>query len=343
MNRDTIGCGSRHGKIERIAQLSPVFPGNRPRGCYNASLWMSWHPHLTQFYLENDNMFERLSHSFELAKSSWRVLKTDKKLLVFPFMSGLCCVLVLASFIVPLVIADNNGAFANVKQNNGQPPIWVYPVTFAFYFCNYFVIVFFNAALVSCALMRFNGQDTTIGDGLRAAGSRLPQIFAWALVSATVGMLLRLIENANEKAGAFISAILGTAWTVITFFVVPVLVVEKIGPFKAVSRSIAILKKTWGEALVGGFGLGLFKLLLALPGVALILLGAYLVTTLQPAFIGIGIIGAAVLYFLLWAAIGSALDTIFLTALYQYAAFEKVPEGFEREAMEGAFMRKKAA
>lgn len=94
--------------------------------------------------------------------------------------------------------------------------------------------------------------------------SRLPQIFAWALVSATVGVLLKLVENAHEKIGQFISAILGTAWTVVTFFVVPVLVVEKVGPFEAIKRSIALLKKTWGEALAGNFGLGLFMFLLML-------------------------------------------------------------------------------
>ena len=38
---------------------------------------------------------------------------------------------------------------------------WVYGFLFAFYFCNYFVIVFFNAALVSCALIRFNGGEPT--------------------------------------------------------------------------------------------------------------------------------------------------------------------------------------
>ncbi len=286
-------------------------------------------------------MFDRLSKSFELAGCSWEVLKSNKKLLLFPFLSGLCCLLVTASFLVPVLAAAHNGAFANMQQNNGQPPIWIYPVTFAFYFCNYCVIIFFNAALVSCALMHFNGEEATLGDGLRAAGSRLPQILAWALVSATVGMLLKLLENVHEKVGAIVSAILGTAWNVITFFVVPILVVEEVGPIEAVRRSVAILKKTWGKALVGGFGLGLFKLLLALPGIGLFFLGMFLMASVQPVLIGAGVIGLALLYFLLWSLIGSALDTIFLTALYQFAAFEQVPEGFDRDAIEGAFRTKK--
>src|SRR5262249_39867725 len=134
----------------------------------------------------------------------------------------------------------------------------------------YFVIIFFNAALVSCALMRFNGVEPTLGDGLRAASLRLPQILLWALVSATVGMILKAIENSSEKVGQFISGILGMVWTVITYFVVPVLVVEKTGPFAAISRSTSILKKTWGESLVGGIGITLFIFLLALPGILLL-------------------------------------------------------------------------
>ena len=182
-------------------------------------------------------MFDRITRSFELAKSSWNVLRTDKKLLLFPVVSGIGVLVVLISFIGPLVALVVGGQIKFEADQNGEfaLPWWSYPLTFAFYFCNYFVIVFCNAALVSCALMRFNGQEPTLGDGFRAAASRLPQIFAWALVSATVGLLLKIVENANEKIGEIISALLGTAWTVLTFFVVPVLVVEKVGPFSAVA------------------------------------------------------------------------------------------------------------
>src|SRR5262249_4768139 len=155
--------------------------------------------------------------------SSWQVLLMDKKLILFPIMSGICCLIVLLSFLTPFLIAPPDW----IVKGQGVPPVWFYLVAFLFYFVNYFVIVFFNAALVSCAFIRFPGGTPTIGDGMRAAVSRLPQILAWALVSATVGMLLKAVENVHEKAGEIISAILGTVWTVITYFVVPVLVVEK--------------------------------------------------------------------------------------------------------------------
>src|ERR1700730_8681457 len=151
--------------------------------------------------------FDRISTGFELAGSSWRVLRQNKSLVVFPILSGLGCLLVLATFLVPFVAHPQWLNWIDLRGQQGfQPPPWVYVVVFAFYFCNYFVIVFFNAALVSCALLGFNGETPTVADGLKAAASRLPQIFAWALVSATVGMLLKMIENANEKVGSFISA-----------------------------------------------------------------------------------------------------------------------------------------
>jgi hypothetical protein len=282
-------------------------------------------------------VFERISNSFALAQSSWQVLKSDKKLILFPMVSAIGALLVLATFAIPLSVLAVGGHIQ--LDDNGHPPLWTYPVAFAFYFCNFFVILFCNAALVSCALMRFNGEEPTLGDGFRAASARLPQILVWALVSATVGMILKLIENAHERLGQIVSALLGTAWTVITYFVVPVLVVEKIGPFQAIRRSLQLLRKTWGEALVGGIGLGLFKLLLFLPGLLLLGLGIVLCSSkLVP--VGLALIVLAVVYMVLFAAVGAALDAIFLSALYQYAAYERTPTGFETARLESAFRRK---
>jgi hypothetical protein len=285
-------------------------------------------------------MFDRIRNSFALARSSWDVLRKDKQLVLFPVLSSLGCLLVLASFAVPLVALALGGKI-DFQDQNGQPAVWTYPVTFAFYFCNYFVIVFCNAALISCALMRFGGQEPTLADGFRAAYSRLPQIAAWALLSATVGMLLKALENVHEKVGQIVSALLGTAWTILTYFVVPVLVVEKVGPFDAIRRSLQLLKQTWGEALVGNIGLGLFKLLLAVPGILLIVVGVALFAAHNLVALGVGLLVLGLLYFLAVAAVAAALDAIFLGALYQYAAYRTVPAGFDAGAVEQAFRQKR--
>src|SRR5207237_10704447 len=110
-----------------------------------------------------------------------------------------------------------------------------------------------SACSVYSARRHFRGVPFGADEWLRAAARRLPELLAWSLVSASVGLALRLIENANEKVVAFVSAILGWAWSVTTYFVVPVLVVEGVGPLTAIQRSTKVLYRTWGES-IGGAG-----------------------------------------------------------------------------------------
>jgi hypothetical protein len=280
-------------------------------------------------------MFERISNGFSMAQSSWRVLMQDKKLLVFPVISGILSLLILATFIVPTVVLHQQGKLLDA---NGQPHQWTYLILFAYYVLAYAAVIFCNSALIACALLRFDGQDATLGDGLRVAMARLPQIFAWAMVSATVGVILHMIENANEKVGYFIKSILGTAWSLMTYFVVPVLVVEKLGPIDAVKRSTSLLSRTWGEALVGKIGLGLFLFLAAIP-IILLFVVAFVVVGQMPA-LGIALLVVAALALLLYCAVSSAMNTIFLTAVYQYAAFHRAPAGFEEQTLARAFGKK---
>ncbi|HEV3144707.1 MAG TPA: DUF6159 family protein [Gemmataceae bacterium] len=284
-------------------------------------------------------MFDRISNGFSLAHCSWQVLMRDKKLIVFPILSGIACLLVLLSFAAPFFFHQEWLKPIFNDQDGVKMPWWGYIVLFAFYFCNYFVVVFFNSALISCALVRFNGGEATLGDGLRVAMARLPQIVAWALVSATVGVLLKVIENASNRVGEIVSALLGTAWSVLTYFVVPVLVVEKVGPIDAIRRSMEILKKTWGEALVGNMGMDLFVFLLFLPVIIVGVIGFALLGVMPPA--GIALLVLAAVGVGLVAAIGPALHGIFLAAIYQYAAQGVVPDGFDKGMLRSAFTRKR--
>jgi hypothetical protein len=286
-------------------------------------------------------VFSKFSNSWSLAKSSCQMLREEKQLVIFPILSGLACLLIMISFAVPFFANPALLDFLDAPKGQVQVPLWVYLATFAFYFCTYFVVIFFNSALVGCAVLRFNGQEAGLGDGMQIAISRLPQILAWALVSATVGLLLKLIESVHERVGQIVAWLLGTAWTVITYFVVPVLVVEKLGPIQSIHRSVDLLKKTWGEALVGKLGIGLILFLLLLPGLALFALGV--VAAGQSTSLAFILIGTAVVYFLIWSAVSSAINVIFLAALYQYASTGTAPGGFDQEIMAGAFAPKSAS
>jgi hypothetical protein len=278
-------------------------------------------------------MFDRIAMGWRLAMTALGVLRTDKKLLMFPLLSGVCCLIVLISFAAPIALSQRFRDLVDGGQGV-EDVVW-YVLLFTFYFVNYFVIVFFNSALVSCALMRFNGMEPTLGDGFSAAASRLPQILGWALVSATVGVLLKMIEDRSEKVGQIVAGLLGMAWGIMTYFVVPVLVVEKVGPIGAVKRSCSIMKKAWGESLVAGFGAGLLVFLMFLAALVPAILGAVIGGPVLVA----GIIVTLVLL-LIVALISSAINTIIVTALYQYAACEKVPAAFDVDLLHGAFARK---
>ncbi len=260
----------------------------------------------------------------------WQVLKEDKRLLVFPLISGICCLLLLASFAIPIFLT---GAWHPPAHDAAplQQAIY-YGTLFSFYFCNYFIVVFFNAAIVSCAATRMSGGNPTVGDGLRAAVSRLPVIFGWAVVSATVGLILRVIEDRSERIGQIVAGLLGLAWTVVSFLVVPILVIENKGPFAALQDSTALLKKTWGEQLVSNFSFGGIFFLLAIPAFALVMLGFYL----GGAVGGIVCIVLAAIYLIVLSLVQSALQAIFQTALYLYARDGQVPAGFRSEVLNGA-------
>ena len=274
----------------------------------------------------------KIIRTWELMGESWQVLKQDKSLLVLPFISGICCLLTMISFAVPIF---ETGFWKPPTHDAAtQQQVLYYGTIFLFYVCNYFIVVFFNAAIVACAAIRMGGGEPTIGDGLRAAFSRLPVILGWALVSATVGLILQIIEDRSDKIGQIVASLLGMAWTIISFLVVPVLVIENKNPFAALQESTVLLKKTWGEQLVSNFSFSGIFFLLMLP--AFVLTGAAFY--LGGVTVGIAVAVLALVYLIVLALVQSALQAIFQTALYLYARDGLVPEGFHSDVL-GAALR----
>jgi hypothetical protein len=261
-------------------------------------------------------MFAKLSYTWDLMRSSWDVLKRDKELILFPLFSGIACLLVVASFLVPLIMSDAwrpPGGHATPAQKIGY-----YAILFAFYFCTYFVITFFNTAIIASAVRRMEGGEPTLATGFADAFSRIHLIAGWAVVSATVGLILRMIEERSEKVGRFVAGLLGMAWTVTTYLVVPILVVERKGPFASLKQSVSMLRRTWGEQIAGNFSFGLVFFLLSLPAFAIGAIGFMLGGTVALATF----VGLAVVYLIILALIQSTLQSIFQAAVYLYASGE---------------------
>ncbi len=283
-------------------------------------------------------LFRRMKNGWALAKDSWGVLKQDKELVLFPIFSGIACLCVMASFAVPLwatgILGELKGGDADTMTTTQQVIGGI--VLFAYYFVNYFVIIFFNTALISCAITRFRGGDPTFSQGVSAAVDRLPQIVGWALVSATVGLILKLIESRSERIGTIIASVIGMAWSAMTYFVVPIIVVERAGPIAAAQRSLQILRKTWGESLVANFGIGLFVLLASLVGVVFIALGVVAIGAQQFIVGGIAI-GLGVVWILAVSLVSSAMNAVVIGALYLYASEGTVAQQFDANSLESAF------
>jgi hypothetical protein len=270
---------------------------------------------------------DRFARSWQIVKASAEVLRTEKTLLVFPVLSGMAALL-LGAFMV--WDAFGSGFFQQMKS--GTPDtgaeINAYVWMFAFYVVQYFVIIFFNTALVGAAIARLSGGDPTVADGLALAFSRVGSIFGYAIVAATVGVLLRTIAERGGIIGRIVGAALGLAWTVVTFLVVPVMAAEGVGPVEAVKRSAELLRGTWGENLIGNGAISvIFSGIIALiVGVAY--LGSWMLSHAGHSHAGTGIFLVALVLVLPIAAIGAALSGIYSAALYIYAVSGAAPDGF---------------
>ena len=269
----------------------------------------------------------RIATTIELAKSSWAVLKADKELLLLPVLSGLATIAVAASFLIPLFDTFEGDAASGTT----------YALTFLMYLVLAYITIFFNAALIHAANERLNGGDPTLGSALAGAATRAGRILPWAVVSATVSLILRAIEERAGFLGRFVAGLAGLAWSVVTFLVLPILVIENVGVGDAVSRSSTLFKRTWGENLAAQLGFGLLGMIASIPGVLLVVVAAQ-----APGGGSRTLFIAALVWLILVAVVLTALSGIFQTALYHYAVSGDVPGGyFEPGQLSQAFRPKR--
>ncbi len=281
----------------------------------------------------------KFSRSWELVKQSFAILRSDKQLMLFPVLSAVACLIVTAIIAtggaMVMLPAMTSAAASGEHFNPNQSPAFLLGI-FSLYVANYFVIVFFNVALVGVANSRLMGGTWTVRDGLELAWARKGTILQWAFVAATVGVILRTLEERLGLIGRIIMRVIGIAWTLACYFVVPVLAFEGLTPVAAFKRSSKLFRDTWGEKVIGGFSLSLISLLLALPGI-----GLWIAAIALGGVKGM-IFGAAlmILYFLMLSVFMSAVQGIFNAALYRYACFKQVPPAFSQDLIASAWSPK---
>jgi hypothetical protein len=281
----------------------------------------------------------RLSRSWDLVAESFSILWADKQLLMFPVLSGVSCIIVTLLLLAggAAIFLPQLGNLPALMQRNNPDAIARSPelmgALFVLYMANYFVIIFFNVALVGVANSRLTGGNWTFDQGLQLAWKRKWVILQWAFIAATVGMVLRALSERAGFLGRMVVGFIGVAWNLACYFVVPVLAFEDLSPGAALYRSAELFKETWGEKVVGGFSLGLIFFLMMVPGF-LIWIGAFNYAGPKGILVG-GIFMA--LYFLLLSVVSSAVQGIFNAALYRYACDQTAPPGFSKHLFQEAW------
>jgi hypothetical protein len=272
--------------------------------------------------------FDRLSNGWKLSMNSFKVLKENQQLIIFPFLSGISLLLVIGSFFT-ITLANAGWDPENIGEVSSAG---YYALLFLFYLVNYFIIVFFNMALIHCTRMYFKGEEVSVKAGLQFSLSRVGAIFSWAVFAATVGLILKTIQENSGLLGKIITGIIGIVWSVTTFFVVPVIAYENLGPIGAFKRSTQMMKQKWGESLAAGFSFGLIKFL----AILIIGLVLFLAGSIVHPFLGIGL---AVIAAFIIMAIMSAAETIFVSAVYHNINGDPV-EHFSQQLIDDLFTKK---
>jgi len=274
------------------------------------------------------SFFDRLSNGWTLAMNSFKVLKENKQLIIFPVLSGISLVLIMGSFV--LIFWGVNGWSDENVEDPGTIGNYLY--LFLFYLVNYFIVVFFNMSLIHCTRLYFRGEEVSINAGLRFSLSRIGTIFSWSVFAAIVGAILRIIQEESGFIGKIITGIIGIVWNIATFFVIPVIAYEDLGPIAAFKRSSQLMKQKWGESLGATFSFGLIQFL------------AMIVLVIPLFFIGnmihpIGGIALAIMGVFIIATIFSAAQTIFVSAVYHNINDEPVKH-FNQQLIDGLFQKK---
>ena len=260
--------------------------------------------------------------AFRLLGQSWHIVMAEKSLLALPVVS------MLVSLVVIAVFGLGAAGIGLPAEGESANPL-LYLLGFLLYVVLAFVAIYTNAVVIGIAMRRLSGEDATLRDGLALANGHLPAIAAWSVVTATVGMVLRAIQSSDNVIARILAGLAGVAWTVLTFFVVPVLLFEQAGVGTAMKRSASIFRQRWGEQFIGNGTIGLALFLLAIPVFVL----AGFVTAAIPA-LGIALIVLAVVAFV---ALGGAMSGVFNAALYRFATAGEVKGGFSEQDLATAF------
>ena len=310
------------------------------------------------------NAMSKFQRSWLLFKSSLLVILKNKKLLVFPIVIFSMTAVVVLFFLAPAVLRPTGYSYAQAEhwqaishslftQSEGAAGQQDSQIGFTrgaaaylafLYFVSMFIATFFNVAFYNEILAALSGQPVSIGRGLKFAGTRLKPILMWTLFAGLVGLIIKAIEQRLELFGRLVARMIGVAWSVAAVFVIPIIVREEqsANPVNLLRKSAGVLKRTWGEALIGYLGLAFANMLILLGSLAL-LGGALAASIALNNYWLMAVTGALwLLAMLAWAYVTSVASQIYKGALYLYAAEGLIPAPYNQEMLDMAWKFKKS-
>lgn len=275
--------------------------------------------------------FDRLAFGWRMGTTSLGVVTKDKTLMLFPILSGISGLLLILAFTFGIGPENLAAQAQQAEQAGGELQPIYYVIAFALYFGLSFVAVYFNVALIGAAQKSLAGKDTTLGDGFRVANQHVGKIAGWALLSGTVGLLLNALEK-QGTIGKIVRSILGAAWAVITYFIVPVMIFENQAPTAAIGRSASLMKATWGENAGAQVGIGLVTFLLLVGVIVVCAVGSAVIPQAAVVLIPLMVIAIPAVILL-----GMAAKAVLAVGLYEFATKKSSGGVFKPEELKAAF------
>lgn len=268
----------------------------------------------------------RLATGWKLMRYSFGVLFQSPRLMVFPLISGIGTAIF--GGLVFLIL------FTGDFTTNGIEYVFV----FALYFGTTLITTYFNTALVFAVNDRFHGRRSAPWRALAAAWKRKRLIVIWSVVVATIGVVLARVDELESSSAESTTMVFDIAWTVITFFVVPVIAFEGGSVTETFAESADTFRKTWGESIASGFGIDFLTVLLGFLGIFGVYVVSGFVDVVLPVTSTVILLGGSAIVVLGVYLVGQTVRAITKTVLYLYATEEEIPEMFSEfdfETLEG--------
>jgi hypothetical protein len=270
----------------------------------------------------------------ELSNKSWGLLKENKYFLWFPIIGFVISM-------IPFIILGGGAIFLSVEDVT----VWAIVLgIIALVFIN-FAFTISGAAMVAAVDEELAGRNSSLGYGFGKAFRRLGALFLWSIIQAVVSAILGLLRgNSNGGAaiaGNLLAAIGSAAWSIVTLFVTPFIMLKGQGAVPALKSSVNMVKEKWGTQLTGGVRIGLRLLIVVLPAIALIVGGVVLLSGSGASVsLGLVLLAIGIILLMISAVLGNALRSIFSVALFHFTSGEGAIGPFTAQELEGVLKQK---